>query len=136
MLDHAVGCFYSFRKAALAVAQPENKKIKIKFYNYERLPIDEMADVLRKTTSTRKIRTQKHESLNSCFHGRLNQIDFKDASALAELEDIYMSLEEAEMLVFDESFNPKSQHHVKALQLALKGLDYFKGKNYMSKPGY
>ena len=133
MLDHAVGCFYSFRKAALAVAQPENKKIKIQFYDYERQRIDVLADILRKITSPHKIRTQKHESLNSCFHGRLNQIDFKDENALAELEDIYMSLEDAEMLVFDDSFNPKSQHHVKALQLALKGLDYFKGKNYLLK---
>lgn len=131
--NYSVGCFYSFRKSVIAVAQVEKGKIKIRASELARCPIQSIAEKFEKHYLVRKIWTQVHPSLNDRFNGRLNQIDFRDENAINELEDIYLSLQDAELLDFDESYVASSQHHIKALQLALKGLRLFKGSNYMLK---
>lgn len=129
--NYSVGCFYSFRKSVIVAAQLEQGKIKLRASELLKCSINSMADKLEKHYLIRKIWTQIHPSLNDRFSGKLNQIDFRDENALNELEDIYMSLEDAELLMFDSSVNLTSQHHVKAVRLALKGLRIFKPKNYL-----
>ena len=124
---YAIGCFFNFRRSLIVKAIKQGNKVVIQCEERLNFRINLMGERLRKLAySPKKIWTQKHPSLNSCFNDRLNQIDFENESAIAELEDIFLSMSDEGVLVFDENFNLKLAHHIKSLHLALKGLDYYK----------
>ena len=131
---YAIGCFFNFRRSLIVKAIKQGGKVIIQSEERLNTRIGLMGERLKKLGNVTKIWTQKHASLNSCFNDRLNQIDFKDESALAELEDIFLSLKDEGVLVFDENFNLKLEHHIKSLHLALKGLDFYRyHENYLLK---
>lgn len=130
-MNYAIGCFYKFEKCAIAKAEIidyQSRKIRLFFECYTNKSITNIAKRLKAVGTQKHIWIKKHESLKSRLGSHTNEISFKDEEILEELDDIYKSMIHDEIINLEEisdKFNVQMNHHVYALQLALKGLNYY-----------
>jgi len=137
MIYNSIGCFYNRDKTAIVTA----KKTKDETTNAEKVILNcdefnnpDFEEILKKINdffSINKICTNKNEPLLVHFQERIKQIDLDNDKESYALIDIYQSLLNKDLLIINDSLDVKKQHHFKALQLALSGLDYYQPKNYL-----
>ena len=131
MSNYAIGCFYKFENCAIAKAEIINykeRKVRLFFEAYTNKSIKFVSRRLKSVGGSRHIWLKKHDSLMKAVSKSVNQISFKDEESLEELDDIYKSMISDKVIDLNEiadKFDSKLPHHVYALQLSLKGLDYY-----------
>jgi len=133
----SIGCYYEFDRSAIVTAKISNdknnkdKKVVLKCEPFNKTSLKIILEKLSNFSQTSKIWTNKDITIKEYFRGRVNQVDFLDENSIAELNNIYQSLYYDELLVFGDDLDLKQPHHIKALQLALRGLNYYKLKNFL-----
>jgi hypothetical protein len=133
----SIGCYYQFDRSAIVTAKIINdknnkdKKAVLKCESFNKTSLKIILEKLSNFSQTSKIWTNKDITIKEYFHDRINQVDFSDDNSIAELNNIYQSLYNDELLIFGEDLDLKQPHHIKALQLALRGLNYYKLKNHL-----
>lgn len=128
----SIGCYYEFDRSAIVTAKISNdKKVVLKCEPFNKTSLKIILEKLSNFSQTSKIWTNKDITIKEYFRGRVNQVDFSDENSIAELNNIYQSLYYDELLVFGDDLDLKQPHHIKALQLALRGLNYYKLKNFL-----
>jgi len=131
-MKKSIGCFYSFDRTAIIKAEIKEDKIHLTGEFYTHIGIKEIGEKLKSFNNNSEIITNKHQILNSVFNDKLMQLDFKDDDSREELNDLYKSLENENLLVINKGIDMKLPHHKQALFLAIKGLDYYKEKYTIS----
>jgi len=124
----SIGCFYSFDRCVIVSSIKINEKIELLGEYFNHVTISEISIKLKSFKNDNKIWINKHPSLNACFNGKLNELDFTNENDINEMIDIYKSLDKENVLLL-KNIDKTKNHHLQALYLAIKGLNYYQYKD-------
>lgn len=124
--NKVIGLYYEFDRSFLVIAEKVSieKSFKIKIRGEEHLhnSIQKITETVKKNRLLADIWHNEHATLAHAIRNT-NQVDLTNENVKNELSDIYKSAIADKLLISDDTIDLKKPHHIRALSIALKGID-------------